>query len=484
MSIATTLRVPFVFVEFDSSFASQGPALLPYKVLLMGGMTSAATKAANSISRVSSADEARTFFGAGSQLHLMFRAWFLNNTITEVYGQPIADDGAATASTYTLTVTGPATAAGTIYLYIGGVRITVSVANADAQNSIASAINTAVGAKTDLPCTSGVGTNIVTLTMKNKGPNGNDLDIRLNYNEGEVLPTGVSIAIAAGVSGATAPTLTTPIANWADQWFQLIVAPYIDATSLTAIETELASRAGATRMIDGFYITGRIGNLGSQTSFGSGRNSQFVCVMDANKTPTTPWEMAAATAGQVAIEGNTDPARPFQTLALSGILPPGITERRTMADNNSLLYDGISTFYVDQGAVVRIQRMITMYQKNAANADDTAYLDLNTGLTLMYLRYSFRNHILTRYARAKLADDGTPVPAGQSIITPQIGKNEAVAWFLQMRDELGLVENLDQFKTDLICQRSGVDVNRLEWILPPDLINQFVVGAVTMKFRL
>jgi phage tail sheath gpL-like len=147
------------------------------------------------------------------------------------------------------------------------------------------------------------------------------------------------------------------------------------------------------------------------------------------------------------------------------------------------LFDGISTFYTDQGAVVRIQRMITMYQKNAANADDTAYLDLNTGLTLMYLRYSFRNHILSRYARAKLADDGTPVPAGQSIITPQIGKNEAVAWFLQMRD-LGLVENLDQFKTDLICIRSTVDVNRLEWILPPDLINQFVVGAATIKFRL
>jgi phage tail sheath gpL-like len=483
MSISTTLRVPFVFVEFDSSFASQGPALLPYKVLLIGGQIAAATKTANAITRVTSADDARTFYGAGSQLHLMFVSWFANNQMTAVYGQGIADDGAATASTYTLTVTGPATAAGTIYVYVSGVRITVSVANGDAQNAIATAINTAIAAKTDLPVTSGVATNVVTLTAKNKGPNGSDLDVRLNYNEGETLPTGVAVAIAAGVLGATAPTLTSAIAAWADEWFQLVVGPYVDATSLTAIETELASRAGATRMIDGFYITARIGNLSSQTTFGAGRNSQFVVVMDSNKTPTSAWAMAAAAAAQIAIEGNTDPARPFQTLALSGILPPAISERRTMADCNSLLFDGISTFYTDQGAVVRIQRMITMYQKNAANADDTAYLDLNTGLTLMYLRYSFRNHILSRYARAKLADDGTPVPAGQSIITPQIGKNEAVAWFLQMRD-LGLVENLDQFKTDLICIRSTVDVNRLEWILPPDLINQFVVGAATIKFRL
>lgn len=482
MSIATTLRVPFVFVEFDSSFASQGPALLPYKVLLIGGMTSAGSQAANGIYRVSSPDQARTYFGAGSQLHLMFISWFANNKITEVYGQPI-DDSAGTAATFTLTVTGPATASGVVYLYVAGTRVQVTVTSGDANTVVASAINTALGLLGDLPFTSGVLSGVVTLTAKNKGPTGNDLDVRLNYNEGEALPAGIGIAIAAGVTGATTPTLTTAIATWADNWFQLIVGPYVDATSLTAIETELASRAGATRMIDGFYITARIGNLSSQTTFGGGRNSQFVCVMDANKILNTPPAVAAATAAQIAVEGNTDPARPFQTLALLGLYPPAITERRTLADNNSMLYDGISTFYVDQGSVVRIQRMITMYQKNAAAADDTAYLDLNTGLTLMYLRYSFRNHILSRYARAKLADDGTPVPAGQSIITPAIGKNEAVAWFLQMRD-LGLVENLDQFKTDLICIRSTVDVNRLEWTLPPDLINQFVVGAATIKFKL
>ncbi len=482
MSISTSLRVPFVFVEFDSSFANQGPALLPYKVLLIGGMTTAGSKAANEIYRVSSPDEARSYFGAGSQLHLMFISWFANNRITEVYGQPI-DDSAGTAGTKTLTVTGPATAAGTVYLYIAGTRIAVSVASGDANTAIAAAINTAIGALGDLPVTAGVVSGVVTLTAKNKGPAGNDIDVRVNYNEGDVLPTGVGVAVATGITGATAPTLTTAIANWADEWFQLIVGAYVDTASLTAIETELTSRAGATRMIDGYYITGRIGNLSSQTTFGAARNSQFVVVMDSNSILQTPPEVAAAVGGQIAIEGNTDPARPFQTLALAGISPPGITQRRTMADNNSLLYDGISTFSVDQGGVVRIQRIITMYQVNAAGAADTAYLDLNTGLTLMYLRYSFRNHILTRYARAKLADDGTPVPPGQSIITPQIGKNEAVAWFLQMRD-LGLVENLDQFKTDLTCIRSITDVNRLEWTLPPDLINQFVVGAATVKFRL
>jgi len=54
-----------------------------------------------------------------------------------------------------------------------------------------------------------------------------------------------------------------------------------------------------------------------------------------------------------------------------------------------------------------------MYQTNVAGAEDTAFLDINTLLTLMFLRFDFRNQILTRYPRAKLADDGVQVGPGR-----------------------------------------------------------------------
>ena len=101
----------------------------------------------------------------------------------------------------------------------------------------------------------------------------------------------------------------------------------------------------------------------------------------------------------------------------------------------------------------------------------------------MYLRFTFRNRILARYPRHKLANDGTRFGAGQKIITPKLGKAEAVAWFREM-EELGLVENFDQFKTDLVVERPSTDPNRLNFLLPPDLINQFVVGAASIQFRL
>jgi len=110
-------------------------------------------------------------------------------------------------------------------------------------------------------------------------------------------------------------------------------------------------------------------------------------------------------------------------------------------------------------------------------------LDVNTMFTLMYLRYDFRNTMLTKYPRSKLADDGTNFGPGQPVITPSIGKAEAISKFRQW-EAIGLVEDIDQFKNDLIVQRNISDPNRLDFILPPDLMNQFRVGGVTIQFLL
>jgi phage tail sheath gpL-like len=49
---------------------------------------------------------------------------------------------------------------------------------------------------------------------------------------------------------------------------------------------------------------------------------------------------------------------------------------------------------------------------------------------------------------------------------------------------VGLVENFDQFKADLIVERSPTDANGVDVLLPPDLINQFRVFAAKLEFRL
>lgn len=483
--IPASLRVPFVAVEFDASAASQGPALLAYRSLIIGQKLAAGSAAADSLHRVTNPDQLIPLAGRGSMLHRQAIAYFASNRITETWVGVLVDDGAGVKAAGTITVTGPATEDGTIALYLGGERITVGVLDGDSANTIAAAINAAINADLDLPVTSTVLAAVVTVTFSHKGLVGNSYDTRHSYRDGEALPAGVALAIVQLAGGATNPDVAGLIAALGDQWFQIWTHPYTDSGSLDDIEAELSSRFGPMRMIDGVAITSAAGSHSSLVTLGDSRNSQHsVIVAQGGINPLTPpMEFGAEVAAIAAKYGAIDPARPFQTLAMVHALPPVETDLFTLEERNLLLFDGIATTRVGAGGVVQLDRLITTYQENAAAAPDTAYLDLTTMLTLLYLRYSFRVRMQTKYPRHKLANDGTRFGPGQAVITPKIGKAEAVGWFRQM-EELGLVESFDQFKTDLIVARSVTDPNRLEFLLPPDLINQLIVTAAQIQFRL
>jgi phage tail sheath gpL-like len=486
--IPSSLRVPFVAAEFDSSQASQGPALLAYRALIIGQKISGGTATANSLHRVTNADQVLTLAGRGSILHRQAIAWFASNKITETWIGVLDDNGAGVAATGTITVTGPSTAAGTIALYLGGELVTVGVNSGTAQNDIATAIAAAINANLDLPVTAAAATNVVTVTFRHKGLVGNSYDLRHSYNDGEALPAGVALAIVQTgtvIAGTTNPTLTTLIANLGDIWFQIWTHPYTDATSLTAIEGELSSRFGPMRMIDGVAFTSASGSFATLTSLGNGRNSPHSCIVaQPGISPLTPpMEFAAETAAIAARFGAIDPARPFQTLPFSHAMPPEEADLFTLEERNLLLFEGIATTRAAAGGVVQQDRLITTYQTSPAGAADTAYLDVTTMLTLQYFRYSWRVRLQTRYPRHKLANDGTRVGPGQAVMTPKLGRAEASAWFEEM-EELGLAENYEQFMADLVVERNVSDPNRMDWLISPDLVNQFIVGATKVAFRL
>lgn len=483
--IPNTVRVPFVAAEFDASQASQGPALLAYRAILIGQKLAAGSAVADSLHRVTNADQVIVLAGRGSMLHRMAVAWFASNRLTELWIGVLADDAGGVAATGTVTVTGPATADGTVALYLGGKRLTVGVLSGTAATAIATAIAAAINADLDLPITAAAVGAVVTSTFRHKGLSGNSFNVRHSYRDGEALPAGVGLTVVQLASGTTAPSLTNLIAAMGDTWFQIWAHPYTDATSLSAIEAELSSRFGPMRTIDGIAVTSAAGAFSALTTLGNGRNSQHsVIVAQPGETPLTPpMEFAAEVAAVVARYGAIDPARGFQTLALVNALPPAETNLFTTEERNQLLYEGIAVTRASDGGIVRLDRMITTYQVNPSGAPDTAYLDVTTLLTLMYLRYSFRVRMQTRYPRHKLANDGTRLGSGQAVITPKLGKAEAVGWFRSM-EELGLTEGFEQFKADLVVVRNTVDPNRLDFLLSPDLINQLIVTAAKISFRL
>lgn len=480
--VPSQIRVPFLYAEFDNTRAIQGLTDQPYKILMIGQKLAAGTKSALEPVRVTSADQAAEFFGNGSHLHLMARGNFANNQIIETVCVAIDDPGSAVAADGTITLTGTPTQSGTLSLYVAGERVQVLAEAADTVTTIATRIAAAINAATYLPVTATSAAGVVTVTAKNKGLVGNDIDIRLNYFDEET-PAGLTVAITAMADGAGAPDLDTVWAALGEEQYILVCGPYNDSASIASIREEFAERDGPTKQIDSVYITAFYGTHSEATTIGEAPNSKYGIIVPTQKSPTFAPEYAAMIVGVVANSASIDPARPFQTLTVQGARAPSAKDQYNLNERNLHLYDGLSTTTVNAGGEVVIERLITTYRKNNFGADDASYLDLNTILTLSYIRYSFRTYFLQKYPRHKLANDGTRFGAGQAIMTPKVAKGECAGIFRNWETN-GLVEGFTQFMDELIVERNAEDANRLDFMLPTDLVNQLRVMGVQIQFLL
>lgn len=467
-------RVPFVYIELDSSAADAGDE--SFRTLLIGQKLAAGTARANAPVPVGS--DAAALFGRDSQLYFMAQAFRRGHPNGALHAIALDDLGAGTAEVKTVTVAGAATAAGTISLYVAGRRVAVAIASGDTATQAAGKISAAINAARDMPLTAAAAAAVVTLTARHKGTAG-AVDVQVNYRADEALPAGIaSVVVATTAAGAGNPDLSDATMNFGDGRWDLIVTPYTADVEMDTLEAEVAGRWTASRQIDGYVIAAhRADALADATAYGRARNFRFGSVLDVGNTLSPPYEWAAAVAAQVALSGSADPARPFHTLALPGMVGAAIEKQRSHAERESLLNDGMATHVVDAGGVARIERLISTYQTAPSGEDDAAWLDANTALTLAWLRRDFRQVMRTKYGRHKLADDGNRADPGQPIITPSIGRAEAIAIF-ESWEARGLVENAEAFAEALVVQRHDQVRTRLDFALSPDLVNQLrVIGA-------
>jgi len=488
------LRVPFAYIEFDNSQAQGGLPSDQYTVLMIGQRLAGGSVAANVPTPIQSGAQAAGYFGNGSMLATMCD-WFKSvNSTTPLVAIAMDDAVAGIAATGKLAVTGPATGAGTLQLYIAGIRVQVAVAAGDAAAAIATNIVAAINAvagnainpRNQLPITAvvnAVTTTEVDLTARHKGECGNDIDLRVNYYTGDVTPAGVAIAITAMAGGTSNPDISTVIAALGDVWYQAWGYPYTDAANQLVLETELTSRFGGIRQIDGVAYNAYRGTATATDTYGATRNSPLVTTMGTGIAPEPPYVWAAVNVAAAAPALSADPARPLQTLQLTGLKPPAQADLFQFDERNLHLHSGIATYKVDAGGNVLIERQVTNYQKNANNIADTSYLDVETIATLSYLRYSTRSWITNKYPRHKLAGDTvTPAP-GQAIVTPKVINGELMS-LAQDWVTAGLIEDLADYKAALVCQINANDPNRLDVLAVPNLVNQFRIFAEQIQFIL
>lgn len=485
LTIPTDWRVPGQYIEIDHTKAVRGLPGMPRRILLIGQRLSAGSVAAGVLTRVTRKEDGVNYFGRGSMLAQMISAAIRVNPYTEMWALALDDLGAGVAATFTVTVTGSPTESGTPCLYIGGKRLAIGVTSGQTPTQIATAIADAVNANPDLPVTAGAVAGVVTLTARHKGAEGNGIDVRWNYYDGETMPKGITAAIAAGVAGSGNPDVLGAIAAMSTGAYYSIVMPWSDAANMVAMEAELQSRWGGMDMRAGHVFTFKAGTAAGLSTYGSARNSPHSTVFGLNKSPTLPWVIAAQAAAGVEFSGGNDPAIPFRGIELPDVMAPAEADRLTMTERNLVLHDGISTIIFDESGKAIVEQVVTTYQTNSFGMDDRSLLKLNTKWTVDYMRYVFRFAVARDYPAHKLAgDDVLPrISAGQKIATPKLIRNTLIAAAGQL-EYVGLLEDLDSFKKELKVLRSEADECRVNAILPPNVVNQFDVFAAAVQFIL
>lgn len=478
--IPLTLLTPGTYVEFDTSRMQSGLPVAQTRTLLLGQMLGTGTAAPLTLVRVLSAEHAKLLFGQGSMLAAMAAGYFDNDATTPVWAMGIVDNAAGVAATKTITVTGPATVAGTLELMITDQRVQVPVTSGMTATEAATAIVTAIGGYPDLPVTAASAAGVVTLTARHKGEESNAIYVALNYHQGDVTPAGLTVAIAAGVSGATNPDAGDIIAALGDEAFQTWVHPWNDDANMSAIETALSARADALSMNYGEAFGFNPASYANLLTAAAARNSPYAPFAGMPGVPSAPWKVAAAMAAQVAFSAKADPGRPFNTLVLKGILPPLSGDRLNRQERELLLEAGVSTLIVNASDQVAIERMVTTYKTNAQGFADTGLRDVNAVLLLYYLSWSQQARITVRFPRYKLGNDGGNYAPGQAIVTPSQIKGELVALAAEW-EEGGLIEDLDQYKADLRVERDSADPDRVNSFQRPNLINSFQVLAALIQ---
>jgi len=483
--IPTDIRVPGFYAEIDGSRA--GTFSWTTRRLLIGiALTEAVTF--NQPMRVSTVEEARALFGPGSPLAHMVDIYRRNDTFGEIWCLPIADDG--TKPAWTVTYTGTATEAGTLPLYIAGVRVRVTVPSGMTAAQLATAVAAAITADTSLYVTATADAGVVTLTARFGGAFGDQIDIGHAYRGragGDIIPAGIAAAVANTVAGSGDAEIADALASLGEESYDHVASMFTDATNLDAADEswdDVTGRWSWDRQVYGHVYSARHDSLSDLGTFGNSRNGPHQSTYGVQpRIKSAPWEIAAGAIAQLGRSIDNDPAVPARDLRITGIFAAAEGMTWTRGEANSLLFDGVSTLRVADDGSVWIEQTITHYQQNPQGQPDNAFLKVNTLATLAYVLRRLRFVVDQATFRKKLVSDGSPNYLGSNAVRPR-DLTDVILAEVRVLVDRHILENYEAMAANTYAERDPDNPDRVNVLFSPDLVNQLDIIAVLAQFRL
>jgi phage tail sheath gpL-like len=475
---------PGVFLEVRPNYVNMGRIPWPAKTLLHGPIGAAGTAAAGVIRALTRPEEADAWFGRGTVTAAMARLYLTHDRGTPLYALGCTEDPAWVAAAATVNFSGAGR--GTVPLYIAGRRVDVVVNAAMTPTAMAAAAAAAVNLRDDLPVTAAASGPAVTLTAKNRGAIGNNIDVRVGYFADESAPAGVAVAAAAMSGGVGEPNVQTqfldPVPD--DAWYTDLVSPYTAQASLAAYEAHLALAYQAMGRRDCHLWTARAGTYGQLMTFADTVNSPFVTALGVNRCPMPVWEVAAALAAGALPRLNDDPARQLRSLDIPDVLPPVAADRFIETEQNFLLKAGIATFEAVGDDRIVMDRIVTTYKRTALAIPDRAWLDVMVPKTMSHIRYDWRMYVSLLYPRHKLTADESFAARSNtgSVVTPGRMKGSWAAR-CKLYEEYAWIEDVERTVKESLFAVDPSDRNRMQGRQQVSIIGNLMQLVGALEFQ-
>lgn len=326
-------------------------------------------------------------------------------------------------------------------------------------------------------------TNYIVATARHGGTVGNRIDLRYNHNAGESLPAGVNCAVVTMTGGATDPDIGDAVAVMGSQGYDVVAHPWgHTSTQDVELDDQIVTRWGAQVSLYGHQIAASVDSVGNLSTLAasSGMNTPRASLAGARYVPSPPWECAASVAGLFAQHcARATPApKPIEGLALTGITPPRPEHALTVAEQQSLLADGVLPLVYESGKL-RIGRAVTLQITDDAGGSTDAGRDALHRFDFMRQMRRLRSGLYQRFARKRITTDAqTTAP---NTVTLNDVKRAVIALAEDMRDD-GLLENMAAFLANMTVTKGAP--TRVDVLFPPDLVNPYLQTAVLHQPRL
>lgn len=491
--LAANDPVPGAYLEINFAQGEAAGSGSGRAILLMGNKTSSGSATADTViygpdTAVPCQTEADviSLFGAGSELHRMFRRVVKVNRVTSVYFLAVAASGGTAAST-TIVVANAATGNGNLRTWVGDEYVDTAIVSGDSASSIGANLETSINSMTHWPVTASNSSGTVTLTAKIAGPRGNQIRVRTLITSG-IATTATKGAGALLSSGATADSNTTALGTILAKRFYYIVSAAEDATQLGALVTQVNSQAAATTGIRQRAFGGSQDSLSNTITIATGINAARAEIAWQLNSDLTAAELAANHAAVVAAWEAERTPRPLHNFSGFGndpatqpywVIPAPLSgSAPTRANIKSALQNGITPIASNSNGTTYMVKRITTRSLNGSTAD-YRIRDAHKVTVCDFFADDLIAKTVLQFSGKDIADDppqGAREP-GPQVVTPSRYR-ACVFRLLNEYDENDQLDRVDIIKAGTIVQREASPNTRMSALIPMrpiSIADQFAV---------